>query len=297
MQNLSPGSDPEPAASPDAPSQAVREGVARALGRMSDWPVDHAAGAVLAADGSVLGRYGDQDRVFALASVTKILASYAVLIAVEEGAFELDSPVSEPEGATVRHLLAHASGLDFSERRVRARPGERRIYSNAGFEVLGEELERATGMAFAEYLREAVLDPLGMTATDLSGSPAHAAASSVNDLLRFAAELQRPQLLHASTLTEAVSVQFPGLDGVLPGFGRQRPCDWGLGFSLRGSKDPHWTAPSNSPQTYGHFGQSGTFLWVDPQAGLAAIALTDRAFGDWAAQTWPPFSQAILDAA
>ena len=46
-------------------------------------------------------------------------------------------------------------------------------------------------------------------------------------------------------------------------------------------------ARSSSPRTFGHFGQSGTFLWVDPDAGAAAVVLTDRDFGPWAIEAWP----------
>jgi CubicO group peptidase (beta-lactamase class C family) len=101
-------------------------------------------------------------------------------------------------------------------------------------------------------------------------------------------------VLDRSTLAEATRVAFPGLSGVLPGFGHQRPNDWGLGFDLRDHKDPHWTGGHNSPETFGHFGQSGTFLWVDPVAGAACVVLTDLDFGPWAAQLWPPLSDAVL---
>ena len=94
--------------------------------------------------------------------------------------------------------------------------------------------------------------------------------------------------------SEATDVQFPGLFGVLPGFGTQRPNDWGLGFEIRDGKSPHWTGSANSGRTYGHFGQSGTFLWVDPQADLALVALADRNFGDWAYSRWPALSDEVL---
>jgi len=96
--------------------------------------------------------------------------------------------------------------------------------------------------------------------------------------------------LHA----EATSVQFPGLSGVLPGFGVQRPNDWGLGFEIRDGKAPHWTGTTNSAATYGHFGQTGTFIWVDPVADLALVALTDRDFDDWAKPLWPALSDEVL---
>lgn len=257
------------------------------------WPVDNVAVAVVAADGRVLGSHGDQGRLFPLASVTKLLTSYAVLIAVEEGAVELDEPAG-PEGSTIRHLLAHASGLSMSEDKVMAQPATKRIYSNVGFDVLAETVQQASGIPFNAYLAEAVFSPLGMDDTTLKGSAAHAATSTCADLSKFAAELLAPRLVSAELFAEATTVVFPGLNGVLPGFGHQKPNDWGLGFSLRDHKSPHWTGKENSPETFGHFGQSGTFLWTDPNAGISCIALTDRQFGEWAAEVWPVLSDAVL---
>lgn len=265
----------------------------RSLNLLSDWPVDHAAAVVVSPGGHVLGSHGDTERTYALASVTKLLSAYATLIAVEEGACALDDAAG-PEGSTVRHLLAHASGLDMTERKVRAEPGTRRIYSNAGIEVLAEYVTARTDIPFADYVAEGLLEPLAMTGTTFAGSPAAGARSTASDMARFAAELQAPTLLDAGTLAMATDVAFEGLDGVLPGFGRQRPNDWGLGFELRDHKSPHWTGANSSPGTFGHFGQSGTFLWVDPDAGAAAVALTDRDFGQWAADVWPAFTDAVL---
>ena len=264
----------------------------RALEQIREWPVRHAAAGVVDTR-AVVGTEGDLDRVFALASVTKPLAAYAVLVAVEEGAIELDQPAGPP-GSTVRHLLAHTSGLAFDTTVILSEPGQRRIYSSAGFEVLAEFLTGETGIEFPDYLREAVFEPLGMKSSVLTGSAGHAARSSVNDMLRFAGELLRPALVSADILAEATSVQFPGVGGVLPGYGSQRPNDWGLGFEIRDHKTPHWTGGANSPQTYGHFGQSGTFLWVDPRIGVACVALSDQNFGDWARAVWPTLSDAVI---
>jgi len=255
--------------------------------------VEHASTAVVSAGGQIIGSHGDLERTYALTSVTKLLTAYATLVAVEEGVVGLDDPAG-PEDATVRHLLAHASGLDFSERKLRSAPGNRRIYSNVGFEVLAEVVAQRSGIPFAAYVREGLLDPLGMDATTFGGSPAAGATSSIPDLARFAAELQSPALLDPSTLAQATIVAFPALAGVLPGFGRQTPNDWGLGFEIRDGKQPHWTGKTSSPGTYGHFGQSGTFLWVDPAAGVACVTLTDRSFGAWAAERWPLYTDAVL---
>jgi CubicO group peptidase (beta-lactamase class C family) len=265
----------------------------KSLALIENWPVSSAAAGVVRADGTVLGTYGPVGQRFALASVTKPLAAYAVLVAYEEGAVELDEPAG-PEGATVRHLLAHTSGLAFDEHRVMAGPGERRLYSNAGFEQLGDHVAKATDIPFPEYVRQAVLEPLGMTSTSIEGSPAKDGVSSVEDLLRFAAEVQAPRLLDPRTVGEAMSVQYPGTKGVLPGYGHQNPNDWGLGFEIRDGKSPHWTGALSSGRTFGHFGQAGTFLWVDPEAGVACVALADRAFGAWAVEVWPGFTDAVL---
>jgi len=264
---------------------------------LADWPVSAAAAAVIG-PGGVLAGHGDTERVFELASVTKPLAARAVHIAIEEGAVDLDT-VAGPPGSTIRHLLAHTSGLSMHSDKVLAAPGARRIYSNQGFTVLGQIVERETGIDFARYLTEAVCEPLGMTTTRLDGGAVAAgfgATSTVTDLAAFAGDLLRPSTVSQRLHAEATTVQFPGLDGVLPGYGVQRPNDWGLGFELRDTKSPHWTGARNSARTYGHFGQAGGFIWADPEIELALVVLTDREFGEWALRPWPAISDAVIAA-
>jgi CubicO group peptidase (beta-lactamase class C family) len=236
----------------------------------------------------------DAEEVFALASVTKLLTTMATLVAVEEGIVALDEPAGPP-GSTVRLLLCHASGLPFEGRTPIAPPGRRRIYGNTGLEIVGDLVAERAEMAFSDYLRDAVCLPLGMTSTALRGSPAHGASSTVTDLLRFAGELLSPGAVVApETLAEATSVQLPELAGVLPGFGRQDPNPWGLGFEIHGAKAPHWMPATASPRAFGHFGQSGAFLWVDPEAGVACVACSDEPFGAWATDAWPTLGAAVL---
>jgi CubicO group peptidase (beta-lactamase class C family) len=265
------------------------------LDALDDWPVQAAAAAVVGPSG-VLASHGDTGREFALASVTKLLVARAAQIAIEEGAVDLDTAAGPP-GSTIRHLLAHASGLAMDCDQTLAKPGARRMYSNYGFTVLAETVQQASGIEFAHYLTEAVFEPLGMTATRLDGGARAAGfgvTSTVEDLAAFAAELLCPSTVSPQLHGEATAVQFPGLNGVLPGYGVQRPNDWGLGFEIRDSKSPHWTGANNSVRTYGHFGQSGTFLWVDPEAELALVVLTDRDFGEWALPVWPALSDEVL---
>lgn len=266
-----------------------------ALDLIAQWPVPTAAAAVVGPSGVIAAR-GEQNQVFRLASVTKPIVARAAQVAVEEGVVELDTPAGPP-GSTVRHLLAHASGLAMASADVQAAPGHKRLYSNYGFAVLAGVIERESGIAFERYLAEAVFEPLGMSGARLEGGAAAAgygAVASLEDLVCFAGDLLRPATVSAQTHAEAVSVQFPGLDGILPGFGMQRPNDWGLGFEIRGRKSPHWTGAANSPATYGHFGQSGTFVWVDPARELALVVLTDRDFGEWAKPLWPALSDRVL---
>jgi CubicO group peptidase (beta-lactamase class C family) len=266
------------------------------LDPVGSWPVGAAAAAVVGSDGTVLETYGDQRAVFGLASVTKPLVALSVLVAVEEGALALDDPAGPP-GSTVRHLLAHASGIAPDKNISVAKPGTRRIYSNAGFDVLGDHLATVTGIPCADYLRGALCEPLGLAGTALVGPPHRGAESTVGDLAAVAAELLNPgRVVHPTTVAELASVQFPGLSGVVPGFGRQATNDWGLGFEIRDSKSPHWTGAGNAPATYGHFGRSGTFLWVDPVARLGLVVLTDTEFEQWAKDAWPPLADAVLQA-
>ena len=266
-----------------------------ALDAIADWPVTNAAAAVVGPSG-VLAAYGDQQRGFALASVTKPLVARGLHIAIEEGVVELDTNAGPP-GATIRHLLAHASGLSMHTGEVLAGPGKRRMYSNFGFQVLAQTVQNEAGIEFARYLHDAVFEPLRMVGSRLEGgavAAGYGAVSTVADLARFAADLLRPVTVAPQTQAEAITVQFPGLDGVLPGFGVQRPNDWGLGFEIRGTKSPHWTGSDNSARTYGHFGQSGTFIWADPERDLALVVLTDRNFGDWSRARWPGFSDTVI---
>ena len=266
-----------------------------ALRRIESWPSEHSAAGVVGTAG-VLAVAGDTAHEFAFASVTKLLVAYATLVAAEEGSVELDDPAG-PDGSTLRHLLAHASGLG-PDGNVLSAPERTRIYSNAGINLLAREVEERTGIAFADYLVEAVLRPLELGA-ELRGAPAEGMVGTVEDLLAFGRELLDPRLISRETLDEATSVQFPGLKGVLPGFGRMEPNDWGLGFELRDGKSPHWTGSRNDPATFGHFGSkrgSATFLWVDRAAGLACAGLADVDFGPWAKEAWPTLADAVLSA-
>ena len=265
-----------------------------ALRQVESWPAAEVAVGVVDRAGDVQW-HGDEGRELAWASVTKPVTALAALVAAEEGSIDLDDAAGPP-GSTVRHLLAHASGLPLDGTTPIASPGERRIYSNSGFELLADAVAERVEMPFEEYLTQAVFEPLEFSG-ELRGSPGAGLYGTLLDLLDVGRELLNPTIIAPETLEEATTVAFPGLVGVLPGFGRMTPNDWGLGFELRDGKAPHWTGERNSPRTFGHFGRAGTFLWVDPDAGLALGCLTTLEFGDWAKDAWPRLSDAVLEEA
>jgi len=262
-----------------------------ALRTIDTWGARTAAAGVTRADREVAA-HGPRGEPQRWASVTKLLTGLATLVAVEEGTVDLDEPAGPP-GSTLRHLLSHASGLPPEDGPPLMPPAARRIYSNAGIEAAAALVAVRAQMSFERYLRAAVLEPLSLSG-ELRGSPAWGYAGPLDDLLKLGRELLAPTLVAAETLAEATSVQFPGLVGVLPSWGRMDPNDWGLAFELRDGKEPHWTGARSSPRTFGHFGAAGTFLWVDPDAGLACGVLTDREFGDWAKEAWPRLADAVL---
>ena len=217
-----------------------------ALRQIDGWSAAHADAAVVRPQG-VVSRRGSEDHVFRWASVTKLATALATLVAVEEGVVDLEEPAG-PEGSTVRHLLAHASGLPFDAGPPIAPVGRRRIYSNQGFEALAAHVAARAEMPFDRYLAEAVFHPLGMT-SELRGSAGADVYGTLADAVALARELLGPTLVAGETLAEATTVAFPGLAGVLPDYGRFDPLDWGLGFELKDGKEGHWSGTLTSPRT------------------------------------------------
>lgn len=244
----------------------------------------------------VLSCEGETETIFEWKSVTKPLAALATLVAIDRGLVDLDAPAGPPD-STVRHLLAHASGLHFEDGPPPQSPQRRRVYSNIGFEVLGDYVATKVGMSFHEWTHHNVIDPLEMDSVDFYGSPAWGARGNIWDVLALGIEMLTPTLISPELGELARTVQFPGLDGVLPGFGRQTPNDWGLGYEIRGKKKPHWTAPEACPETFGHFGQSGSFVWVDPRCQLVGAFLGAEPFQASVHGTlWPALNSEVLAA-
>ena len=143
-----------------------------------------------------------EDTIFQLASVSKTFTSTAVMLLVRQGKLNLEDRITKYfpelaayEGATVRHLLNHTSGIpDYfddadwfvdlwkAEKRVPGNdeilrflretkakpyfaPGEGLEYSNTGFNLLALLVERLSGVPYEQFLQRNIFEPAGMTAT------------------------------------------------------------------------------------------------------------------------------------
>lgn len=231
---------------------------------------------------------GDLDAPREWASVSKVAVALAVGVEVERGTCAYED-VTGPDGATLAHLLAHASGLGLEEG-DRVQPvGARRVYSNAGVERAVAAV--AGGAPASRWLAERALAPLAMAGTALVGRPAAGVVGPTRDLAALAAEWLAPTVLSVATRDRIVTPFLPSLAGVVPGFGRFDPCPWGLGPEVAGAKR-HWMGEW-PPESFGHFGQSGALLLANAAEGVAVVATSTVAFGPWAVELWPSWTSAM----
>lgn len=276
------------------------------------------------------------DSRFALASLTKPIVAVACLVAADEGALDLEAPGAG--GASPADLLAHCAGLPFDDataRRVQLDPSAdwsqvaaayadvrravgppaRRTYSNVGYALVAAALESATGLGYAAYAAEAVLEPLGMAATGFGcaeddpsvvvvrepgllghgeqlfngprfralGLPQSGGYGTARDylaLIRLVLDGGRTADGTVLLSPESCALLRTNRGGALPGgvggFMEWDRCDWALGFELRDGKRPHWTGASLSPEAFTHFGASGTLAFGDPATGACGAILADR---------------------
>jgi CubicO group peptidase (beta-lactamase class C family) len=240
------------------------------------------------------------------ASVSKLVTALAAEVAHEEGSIDLW--LTQPSGGvSIADLLGHASGLreDGSVSQLDdaflVAPRTRRIYSNLGFELTAHLISRGADMEFVEYVEEGVLGPLGMTARYQPNlfvpggrGGATGLVGTVQDLVALVRGLWATRVVSRGALDRIRTPYLPELPGVLPGFGAMALNSWGMGAEIRGVKSPHWTGTSNAPETFGHFGRAGSFLWIDPVAQVFAVSLSEVPFGGWSTRLWPKLSEAIL---
>ncbi len=176
------------------------------------------------------------------------------------------------------------------------RPGGA-IYSNTGIELAAAHLESAAGCLSVSTLSAVCSNRWVWAKPSSTARPPMAPAGRLGDLLALAGELLAPSLVSPETWQVATSVAWPGLAGVLPGFGRQDPCDWGLGPEIRSHKSPHWTGSANSPSDLRPFWPVRFVPVGRPRSRDSRVAaLSSTPFGPWAKEAWPALSDAVLAA-
>jgi serine-type D-Ala-D-Ala carboxypeptidase len=301
------------------------------------------------------------DTMFDLASVSKVVATTSMaMMLYERGLLDLDAPVVGivPEFAevrtgdtdarrsvvSVRMLLAHSSGLPAYEKLflkagtrdqllraaftmpLVADPGARAEYSDIGFMVLGEALERVAGETLDPFCQREIFGPLGMARTSYIPPPeSRAHIPPTQDDRTF-----RKRIIQGEVQDENASV----LGGVAPHAGVfssagdlarfshamlggggpiLRPETVALFTRREGapagtSRALGWDTPSApsqsgkylSPASYGHLGYTGTSLWIDPARQLSVVLLTNRTWPDCSNQAIkkirPRFHDAVVEA-
>ena len=232
---------------------------------------------------------GDLDVARRWASVTKAAVAFgaAAMVAAREVEYGL---TAGPEGATLAHLLAHASGLGLEASDRTMAVGSRRIYSNVGIDLAVEAL--AHGQPHGTWMRDWVFAPLEMTDTKLLGRAAFGVVGPLTDVAALGTALASSGAIETSR-AQMVAPFLPELAGVVPGFGRFDPCWWGLGVEVHGAKR-HWMGSVATSSAYGHFGQSSTLLLVDPDASLVVAAASEEPFGAWARDLWPRWMDEVM---
>jgi CubicO group peptidase (beta-lactamase class C family) len=259
---------------------------------LRDWPEGSTVAVSRFADADVEPLYQEGDALIERpwASVTKVAAAFGVARGVAAHEVDLDEPAG-PEGATLRDLLAHCSGLGLEAGDPCAPPRTRRIYSNIGFDVA---IARASvGLTTSEWFERHCSGPLGLTRTRLQGRAAAGASGSLNDLHLVALGWATSRGLDPVIRDGFIRVHLADLVGVVPGFGRFEPCPWGLGLEIHGDKH-HWMGELAAPESYGHFGQSGSLALIEPDRSLVITALAGSPFGPWARELWPRWLDEVI---
>lgn len=300
-----------------------------------------------------------EDTVFDLASVTKVVATTTMaMILHERRRLSLETPLAEvvpefaeavPEDAqrnrvTLRMLLAHSSGLPAYVRlfeqaggnaamlraacgvQLTAAPGTRAEYSDLGFILLGEALERLAGEPLDAFCRREVFGPLGMTRTGFCPPaewrelipPTEEDLSYRRRVIQGEVQDENASAMggvagHAGVFAPAADVARFALC-MLNG-GRPLVCPETLElFTRRDSSVPGssralgWDTPSHpsssgkyfSERAFGHLGYAGTSLWIDPERELSVVLLTNRTWPDRSSQrikqVRPQFHDAVVEA-
>jgi CubicO group peptidase (beta-lactamase class C family) len=215
-------------------------------------------------------------------------------------------------------------------------PGERLRYSNLGPAIAARAIEEVTGTPIHELIQRLVLDPLDLEDIVLTpggdyddriallqdpaneGTPAESYNSRYwRDMgitwggyfgttlaaLRFATGFLpgRDSALAPESVREMTTDQVNGAPGGVESMGAiWDPGFWGIGWEIKGTKRKHWTGTTSSPDTWCHWGQSGTLTWVDPQRELGVSVFanrTVRSLWPFRPPRWTGLNDALVDVA
>lgn len=294
--------------------------------------------------------------IYDLASVTKVIATTtACMVLYDHGQFRLDQPIVEllPQFAnnnagqkdarrqvTLRNLLTHSSGLpayiklfqtahnkDELLRQalqvpLTAAPGSRTEYSDIGFILLGEALEKLSGEPLDQFCRREIFDKLNLAHTcfnppidlKLAIPPTEDDRTFRNRLIQGEVNDENAFVMggvaaHAGCFSTVLDVSVFAqcmLQGGTPLvkketleiFTRRQDSPPGTSRALG------WDTPSQpsqsgkyfSSRSYGHLGYTGTSLWIDPDRQLSVTLLTNRTWPDRGSQSIKQFRPAFHDA-
>ena len=208
---------------------------------------------------------------------------------------------------SLEHMLDVMCGVPLQEI-----PGTVLRYSNVGPAVAARAAERVSGKSFHELLNDEVLAPRGLKSViaqpsdalnarialvedpSSEGTPVEGYNSeywrqlgipwggyygTARDVARFAGSFIPGYVEHlnANLAAEMITDQVHGVSGGVDSAGvRWDPGFWGLGWEVKGSKQNHWTGTLTSPETFCHWGQSGTLVWGDPTRDLVLAVFGNR---------------------
>jgi uncharacterized protein YbbC (DUF1343 family)/CubicO group peptidase (beta-lactamase class C family) len=276
------------------------------------------------------------DTVFDLASLTKPIATAtAIMLLLEEGKLRLEDPVAQylppftgdsRDKITIEQLLLHVSGLiadnpvaDYADGRQKAlericrlkpiaEPGSRFIYSDVNYILLGEIVERLSGMPLDQFTRQRIFQPLGMNETGfkpqgalkaraapterrdgrwmvgevhdpraylLRGVAGHAGLfSTADDVAVFAQMILNGGAYHGRRILAPATVRLMTTPRPVPGGKAPGLRAYGWDVSTAYSRNRGELFPVG--KSFGHTGFTGTSIWIDPTSESAVIILSNR---------------------